>query len=76
MKTEEERENVLYEAANAFGSELKRTFFLENYTEENTQRDASKEFVVLEILHCALELAEYAVRNMKEMDFLRQQSSE
>ena len=63
--TEEEREEALDAAGLAFGSERINAFLLANYTEIDCERNPEKERTILDILDCAVFLAETAVLKMK-----------
>ena len=65
LRTEEEREEALDAARLATGSERINTFLLANYTEIGCQRNPEKERTILDILDCAVFLAETAVLKMK-----------
>ena len=66
LKTEEECENALYEASAATGSSPSHTFFVANYTKENSERNLETERMTFDILHYALLTAERAVKIMKQ----------
>ena len=66
LRTEEECENVLYEASAATGSSPSHTFFVAQYCEDNRQRHPETERMIFDILHYALLTAETAVKKMKE----------
>ena len=65
LRTEEEREEALDAARLATGSERINTFLLANYTEIGCERNPEKERTILDILDCAVFLAETAVLKMK-----------
>ena len=65
LRTEEEREEALDAARLATGSERINTFLLANYTEIGCERNLEKERTILDILDCAVFLAETAVLKMK-----------
>ena len=65
LRTEEEREEALGAAGLATGSERINTFLLANYTEIGCERNPEKERTILDILDCAVFLAETAVLKMK-----------
>ena len=56
---------ALNEASAATGSSLRDTFFVTNYTRDNTERNPDIEQMVFDILHHALKNAERAVMIMK-----------
>ena len=66
LKTEEECDNALYKASAATGSSHSHTFFVTNYTRDNSKRNPETERMTLVILHCALLTAERAVKIMKQ----------
>ena len=66
LKTEDECENALYEASAATGSSPSHTFFVANYTKENSKRNPETERMTFDIIHYALLTAERAVKIMKQ----------
>ena len=66
LKTEEECDNALYEASAATGSSPSQTFFVTNYTRENSKRNPETERMTFDILHYALLTAARAVKIMKQ----------
>ena len=65
LRSEEESEEALDAAELATGSESRNTFLLSNYTEIDNERNPEKERTILDILDCAVFLAETAVLKMK-----------
>ena len=65
LRSEEETEEALGAAGLATGSERINTFLLSNYTEIDSKRNPEKERTILDILDCAVFLAETAVLKMK-----------
>ncbi len=66
LETEEECKEAFDEASAATGSSTSHTFLVQNYTENNRDRNLEEEGIILEILHCALTMAERAVKTMKQ----------
>ena len=66
LKSQEECENALHQASAATGSSLDHTFFIRNYTKDNSKRNPETECMIFDILHCALLTAEKAVKVMKQ----------
>lgn len=65
LRSEEESKEALYQAEWATGSVRINTFLLANYTEIDSERNPEKERTILNILDCAVFLAETAVLEMK-----------
>ena len=65
LRTEEEFDEALNNAQKATGSLPIHTFLLDNYTESDNKRNPEKERKILDILDCAVFLAESAVLRMK-----------
>ena len=61
LKSQEECENALRQA-------LDHTFFIRNYTKDNSKRNPETERMIFDILHCALLTAEKAVKVMKQRE--------
>ena len=68
LKSQEECENALHQASAATGSSLEHTFFIRNYTKDNSKRNPETERMIFDILHCALLTAEKAVKVMKQRE--------
>ena len=66
LKTKEACNNALDEASAATGSSPSHTFFVTNYTKENSKRNPKTERITFDILHYALLTAERAVKIMKQ----------
>ena len=79
--TEEDYKDISDKASAATGSSPSQIFSVElenfinekEYINENKDRDLGTEEVVLEILHCALQTAEEAVKIMKEKEKQRKE---
>ena len=65
LRSEEESEKALHAAELATGSVRINTFLLSNYTEIDNERNPEKERTILDILDCAVFLAETAVLKIK-----------
>ena len=65
VETYQELNMVLNEAQETTGSLPMHTFPLDNYTTYDSQRNLEKERTILDILDCAVFLAESAVLRMK-----------
>ena len=68
LKSQEECENALRQASAATGSSSEHTFFVRNYTKDNSKRNPETECMIFDILHCALLTAEKAVKVMKQRE--------
>lgn len=68
LKTEEACKDALEEASAATGSSISHTFFVANYTKQNSARNPEIEKMVFDILHYALMTAERAVKIMKQKE--------
>lgn len=80
LRSKEEREEAFDRAASAFEERrLSHPFMLANYTENDSERNQEKESVILDILDCAVSMAESAVlrmkRNQKTEEIMRQMSA-
>ena len=65
LRTEEDFDLAVNNAQKATGSLPIHTFWLDNYTESDNKRNPEKERKILDILDCAVFLAESAVLRMK-----------
>ena len=65
LRTEEDFDLALNNAQKATGSLPIHTFLLDNYTESDNKRNPEKERKILDILDCAVFLAESAVLRIK-----------
>ena len=66
MNSKEEYDHAFSQASAATGSSSDHTFFVSNYTKDNSKRNPQTERMIFDILHCALLTAERAVKAMKE----------
>ena len=66
LESKEECDNALRQASAATGSSSDHTFFVHNYTRDNSKRNPETERMIFDILHCALLTAEKAVKVMKQ----------
>ena len=66
LNSQKECDNALHQASAATGSSSDHTFFVHNYTRDNSKRNPETERMIFDILHCALLTAEKAVKIMKQ----------
>ena len=68
LNSQQECDNALHQASAATGSSSDHTFFVHNYTRDNSKRNPETERMIFDILHCALLTAEKAVKVMKQRE--------
>ena len=68
LKSKEECGNPLRQASATTGSSSDHTFFVHNYTKDNSKGNPETECMVFDILHCAQLTAEKAVKVMKQRE--------